>query len=542
MKITCARIYYRQHDDGAHAGKRRARFFQLMTMKPEILAPAGTPKALEAAVKAGADAIYLGGSLFSARAFAGNFDQEELLQAIAYCHLFDVKLYLAVNTLMKKEEMAELSSYITPFYKAGIDGIIVQDIGCAKVLHDQFPDLPLHASTQMSISSEYGARLLKELGFTRIVPARELSLSEIQEIKTNTQMEIETFVHGAMCFSYSGKCLLSSFAGGRSGNRGRCAQPCRKCYEVLDVGTQEYAMSLKDMCTLGILPELIDAGIDSFKIEGRMKNPVYVASAVSAYRKARDYYLKLRKAADSETKEKYAQFIQPLTKELLDIYNRGGFSDGYYHMEKGSSMLAVTRPNHTGLLIGHVKRIAPPKVEILLTEDVHAQDVLEIRVAESAKADGIELTSPDSTCAGDVLTLNGKQFRSMREGQEIYRTRNNMLIDQIQKEVIDPEKQIPVTGKITARIGKPLAITIEGDETINIEGTVCQKAEAKPTSADELIQKLLKTGGSILSFEKVESDVDDVVFVPMSAFNHLRREAMEAYRQKMADRYRREQA
>ena len=500
-------------------------------MRPEILAPAGTPKALEAAVKAGADAIYLGGSLFSARAFAGNFDQEELLQAIAYCHLFDVKLYLAVNTLMKEAEMAELAAYIAPYYEAGVDGIIVQDVGCAKVLHESFPDLPLHASTQMSITSEYGAGLLKKLGFKRIVPARELSLSELIETKEKTQMEIETFVHGAMCFSYSGKCLLSSFAGGRSGNRGRCAQPCRKCYEIS--GTTEYAMSLKDMCTLPILPDLIDAGIDSFKIEGRMKNPVYVASTVEAYRKARDYYLDLKEKQDPGLAEKYTQFIRPLEKELMDIYNRGGFSAGYYHTEKGYDMLAADRPNHTGLQIGRVKKIVPPQVEILLEEDVNAQDVLEIRAA------GVELTSPIGARAGEVLSLKGKQFRSMQEGQEVFRTRNNALINHIQLDVIDPEKQIPVTGVITARIGKPLAITIKGKETIRLEGDLCQKAEAKPTMADELIQKLQKTGNSLIAFEAIESDVEDNVFVPMSAFNHLRRDAMEAYQKKVTERYRR---
>ncbi|MBO4835396.1 MAG: U32 family peptidase [Lachnospiraceae bacterium] len=500
-------------------------------MRPEILAPAGTPKALEAAVKAGADAIYLGGSLFSARAFAGNFDQEELLKAIAYCHLFDVKLYLAVNTLMKETEIAELPSYIAPFYEAGVDGIIVQDVGCAKVLHETFPDLLLHASTQMSITSEYGAKLLKEYGFKRIVPARELSLSELKEIKEKTQMEIETFVHGAMCFCYSGKCLLSSFAGGRSGNRGRCAQPCRKCYEVS--GTTEYAMSLKDMCTLSILPDLIDAGIDSFKIEGRMKNPVYVASAVGAYRKVRDYYLDLQEKRDPDLAEKYAQFVRPLEKELMDIYNRGGFSDGYYQIEKSYRMLAADRPNHTGLRIGQVKRIAPPQVEILLEEDVNAQDVLEIRAAD------VELTSPVSARAGEVLSLKGKQFRSIKEGQEVFRTRNNALIDRIQQDVINPEKQIPVTGVITARIGKPLVITIKGKETICVEGDLCQKAEAKPTMADELIQKLQKTGNTPIGFEAIESDVEDNVFVPMSAFNHLRRDAMEAYQKKVIDRYRR---
>ena len=356
----------------------RAHF--LCHMRPEILAPAGTPAALLAAIRAGADAIYLGGSLFSARAFAGNFNQEELLKAIEDCHLFDVKLYMTVNTLMKEKEMSGLVSYMKPFYQAGLDGVIVQDVGCAKVLQEAFPDLALHASTQMSISSAYGAALLKAQGFKRVVPARELSLAELKEIKEESGIEIETFVHGAMCFSYSGKCLLSSFAGGRSGNRGRCAQPCRKCYDLLDVGAQEYARSMKDRCILRILPDLIEAGIDSFKIEGRMKNPVYVASTVIAYKKARDYYLG-SVAGGAFDRKKYEDFIHPLEKELADIYNRGGFSKGYYYTEKGPEMMANERPNHTGVLIGRVERIVPPELFIRLTEDVYAQDVLEIRPA-----------------------------------------------------------------------------------------------------------------------------------------------------------------
>ncbi|MBR7075778.1 MAG: U32 family peptidase, partial [Lachnospiraceae bacterium] len=397
----------------------RAHF--LCHMRPEILAPAGTPAALLAAIRAGADAIYLGGSLFSARAFAGNFNQEELLKAIEDCHLFDVKLYMTVNTLMKEKEMSGLVSYMKPFYQAGLDGVIVQDVGCAKVLQEAFPDLALHASTQMSISSAYGAALLKAQGFKRVVPARELSLAEIKEIKEKSGIEIETFVHGAMCFSYSGKCLLSSFAGGRSGNRGRCAQPCRKSYDMLDVGAQEYAMSMKDMCTLRILPDLIEAGIDSFKIEGRMKNPVYVASTVNAYKKARDYYLE-SVAGGTFDHKKYEDFIRPLEKELADIYNRGGFSEGYYYTEKGPEMMANERPNHTGVLIGKVERIVPPELFIRLAEEVYAQDVLEIRPA------GVELTSAGSGKKGSLLSIKGKEFRLIQKGQEVFRTRNNQLI------------------------------------------------------------------------------------------------------------------
>ena len=509
----------------------RAHF--LCHMRPEILAPAGTPAALLAAIRAGADAIYLGGSLFSARAFAGNFNQEELLKAIEDCHLFDVKLYMTVNTLMKEKEMSGLVSYMKPFYQAGLDGVIVQDVGCAKVLQEAFPDLALHASTQMSISSAYGAALLKAQGFKRVVPARELSLAELKEIKEESGIEIETFVHGAMCFSYSGKCLLSSFAGGRSGNRGRCAQPCRKCYDLLDVGAQEYAMSMKDMCTLRILPDLIEAGIDSFKIEGRMKNPVYVASTVNAYKKARDYYLE-SVAGGTFDRKKYEDFIRPLEKELADIYNRGGFSEGYYYTEKGPEMMANERPNHTGVLIGRVERIVPPELFIRLTEDVYAQDVLEIRPA------GVELTSAGSGKKGALLSIKGKEFRSIQKGQEVFRTRNNQLISRIQKEVIDPEKQIPVQSVIIAKAGEPLTITLQGEVSVTVKGAAVEKAKKQPTGKADLLEKIQKTGSSEICFETIRIEMDQDIFVPMSAFNQMRREAMEQYRAALVKRFERD--
>ncbi|MCF0142169.1 MAG: U32 family peptidase, partial [Parasporobacterium sp.] len=273
-----------------------------MYKRPEVLAPAGTMEALIAAVNAGADAVYVGGSFFSARAFAGNFDEEELIRAIEFCHLYGVKLYMTVNTLLKSDEMERLPAYMEPYYHAGVDGIIVQDVGVAAVLKEHFPDLPLHGSTQMSITSRHGAALLKSMGFTRVVPARELSIEEIKNIKANVDIEIETFIHGAMCFAYSGKCLLSSYLGGRSGNRGRCAQPCRHMYKInTPSGTvNEYAMSLKDMNTLSLIPEIIAAGIDSLKIEGRMKKPEYVASTVAAYVKAVDWWMSRIEAAGPE--------------------------------------------------------------------------------------------------------------------------------------------------------------------------------------------------------------------------------------------------
>lgn len=489
-------------------------------MKNEILAPAGTYESLQAAIKANADAVYVGGSLFSARAFAGNFDEETLIKAIRFCHLFDKKLYMAVNTLVKPSEIDLVVNYIKPFYNAGLDAVIIQDLGVAKVLHQEFPDLKLHGSTQMSITSSYGAQFLKDIGFCRVVPARELSLSEIKSIKEKVDIEIESFVHGAMCFAYSGKCLFSSFAGGRSGNRGRCAQPCRQCYEVSDVQrsdkslvVKEYLMSLKDMCTLEILPSLIDAGIESFKIEGRMKNPSYVAATVSAYVKARDMYL------DGKWNE---EEIAKLKEQMQDIYNRGGFSSGYYFEEKGIDMLATKRPNHQGLKIGTVEKVAPPHITIKLEKDINEKDIIEIMGTD------IELTSNQSAHSGQSIILNGKEFKKIKPDMEVFRTRNNKLLSEIEEKIIRPEKNISVKVSIKAITGCPIEIIVGDVKTV---GDVVMEAVKAPTLADTLIEKMKKSGGTNVKIENVICEVSDNAFVQMSAFNDLRRKAIENFKE-----------
>ncbi len=251
---------------------------------PEILAPAGSMESLYAAVNAGCDAVYMGGSMFGARAYADNPDSDNLLYAIDYCHLHGVKLYLTVNTLLKEEELMDrLYNYILPYYKAGLDAAIVQDTGVIYMLHQWFPGLALHASTQMTLVTGIGADMLKDYGITRIVPARELSLSELQQMRHDTDAEIEVFVHGALCYCYSGQCLFSSLLGGRSGNRGRCAQPCRLPYSTVLNGKKQdsYILSMKELSTLPYLDKLIETGADSFKIEGRMKKPSYTALVTS---------------------------------------------------------------------------------------------------------------------------------------------------------------------------------------------------------------------------------------------------------------------
>lgn len=301
--------------------------------KPELLSPAGDFECFRAAVSAGADAIYAGGEKFGARAYAGNFTTEELLLAINEAHLYGRRFYLTVNTILKNDETGQLYDYIAPLYEAGLDAVIVQDIGVINMLTRNFPDLPLHASTQMAVTDTEGVLLLKDMGIKRVVPARELSLSEIERIIEETGTDLECFIHGALCYSYSGKCLFSSILGGRSGNRGRCAQPCRLPYN------NRYILSARDISTLEMLPELIEAGIASFKIEGRMKSKEYVAGVTGIYRKYIDRYLSTD-GSDFSVEETDI-------KDLDDIYTRSGHCSGYYHEHNGRNMITVDKPSYS---------------------------------------------------------------------------------------------------------------------------------------------------------------------------------------------------
>lgn len=310
-----------------------------MKNKVEILAPAGSFESMKAAVAAGADAVYLGGSRFGARAFADNPDDAMLLEAIDYVHLHGRRIYLTVNTLVKERELSDVVPYLKPCYERGLDAVIVQDLGVFRVIREAFSDLAVHCSTQMTITNPRAAHMLLELGASRIVAARELSLQEIREIVQKTGAELECFVHGALCYSYSGQCLFSSLIGGRSGNRGRCAQTCRLPFQakkdgrILNKKEEPYLLSLKDLCTLDILPDLIEAGVYSLKIEGRMKSPRYTAGVVRIYRKYADQFLR-------EGRGGYRVEEQD-RRQLLSLFDRGGQTDGYYGRRSGREMVVL---------------------------------------------------------------------------------------------------------------------------------------------------------------------------------------------------------
>ena len=317
----------------------------------ELLAPAGNINIFKAVIEAGADAVYVGGSMFGARAYANNFDEEELLYAIDYAHLKGVKVYLTVNTLLKNDEIEKLYDYLLPFYERGLDAVLVQDLGALKLIHDRFPDLAIHTSTQMTVTGIDGVRFLKQFGVQRVVMAREVSLAEMKEIHEKCGMEIEAFVHGALCYSYSGQCLFSSMLGGRSGNRGRCAQPCRLPYCV---GNKKdtYILSLKDMCGINDLQKLKESGVYSLKIEGRMKQAGYASGVVAYYRR---YIDSMKEVSDKDY------------KNIAGLGNRCGFTDKYYFEHNGTDMVTFEQPNFVSDASDELPQFSKIKIQGKLT-------------------------------------------------------------------------------------------------------------------------------------------------------------------------------
>lgn len=497
--------------------------------KPEILAPAGSMEAMEAAVKAGADAVYMGGTMFGARAYANNPGQEELVEAIRYVHLYDRKLYLTLNTLVKEEEMSLVGDYLFPYYEAGLDGIIIQDPGVFSFIQRNFPGLPLHASTQMNITGLAAAKLLKEAGASRIVPARELSLDEIRTIKEETGLEIETFVHGALCYCYSGRCLMSSMIGGRSGNRGRCAQPCRLPYEIEGKKKPSYLLSPKDLCTITMMPELIEAGIDSFKIEGRMKNPEYVAVIVSVYRKYLDYVW--------NHPGKPYQVEEDDWNLLLEAYNRGGFTTGYYDRHNGPDMMSMDRPNHQGIFAGKIEKIKDGEIYFHPEIRVHKGDVFEVL---TRTGDEVVLTSNSDCLPGKNFKIKGRKIKSLHPGMSIFRTANPWQKQQLKENLFDPICKKKVGGKAIFAAGEPASLTLwtlEGKETvIEVTGDPVVKASEHPVTEEQVKKPLMQTGNSPFVFADLQIEVGQDAFYPMGGIKKLRREAFLQMQKKLEER------
>lgn len=443
----------------------------------ELLAPAGSPEIFYAVIEAGADAVYVGGEMFGARAFAGNFTEAELLRALDYAHLRGKKVYLTVNTLLKNEELyGMLYEYLLPLYKHGLDAVLVQDFGVLQFIREHFPKLQIHASTQMTVTGVDGVRFLQRNGVSRVVMARELSLEEMHHIHDKTGMELEAFVHGALCYCYSGQCLFSSILGKRSGNRGRCAQPCRLPYSVLDASGREsmgesYILSLKDMCGIEDLAKLHQAGVFSLKIEGRMKQAAYAAGVVSYYRKYIDSLADGEaipegnisgNAGDSGGKIRLDQADR---QAIFDLGNRCGFTDGYYYEHNAKEMVTYVKPN--------------------------------------------------------------------------YEKQDGTLQEQILRRYGGAQPGIPVRGYAVFHRGKAAVLSVACRERqVTVLGPEVERAQKAPLDPEDIRARLLKTGDSSFVFEELEVDADEGIFLPNGEINRLRRSALKQLEELLLEGYR----
>ena len=533
--------------------------------KPEILAPVGGKQHLIAAVNSGADAVYMGGMAFNARIFADNFSDEELPDAINYAHMHGVKVYMTINTLIADRELARAFDYCNYIYGLGADGVIVQDAGLARLLHKYLPDLPLHLSTQGTLYNKGGAMAAAKAGFCRVVPARELTLDEITDLSgycssMDPPVEVEVFVHGALCMCYSGQCQMSRMLGGgsgRTGNRGTCAQPCRHAYKGAD-GTY-YALSPKDLCLIGRIPELVMAGVSSFKIEGRMKSPEYVAVVTGIYRKYTDLFDRLVREHGPEKAAELYSVDESDMLELRQVFNRGDFTEGYLDGDPGNDLLSGASPKNQGLRLGRVIAVIDSENKLSEKDERAAakgalkrgRELVCIELSRAAAEQGLELCSGDgiefinedadylvSAPAGGVATyikdigggcfLAGDFERGASAGDAVYKVTDRKLIE---KALDISEKKLPVTMSFTAREGQcPVLVMtdVKLGNSVEINADhIIKPAEKTPTDADRIEASLDRLGDTAYTagLTGIDIQMDDGIMMPLSIVNRMRRDA-----------------
>ena len=494
--------------------------------KVEVLAPAGSMESLYAAINKGADAIYLGGNKFSARAYASNFDNDNMIKAIDYAHSYNIKVYVTLNTILKENEIEEAVKYVGFLYEIGVDALIIQDVGLLKRIREEFKDFELHASTQLTVHNGEAALYFKDKGFHRIVLSRELSLDEIRYISKDLAIETEMLVHGALCISYSGQCLMSSIIGGRSGNRGRCAQPCRMEYTLKGEKTGEkrgYLLSPKDMCTIEDVNEVINTGTYSLKIEGRMKRAEYVAGVVDNYRKAVDKAL-FNSKYDSQAGK----------RQLLQLFNRSGFTKAFLQKDTGKDMMSYNSPKNAGVPLGKVDNNG----EVILKEDIKLGDGVRYR---------------DKGFTLSKILLNGKEVKEgkrgdkvkvfpidYKKGDELFKSLNKELFDELEGYLKPFYKKIPLEAKVNFEVDKPfsLEVTYKGKD-YKFLGEVVQKAEKRPLDKERIEEALKKSGDVPFKFDKVNFESFEDGFLRVSDLNNLRRDALESIAKAISKSYRR---
>lgn len=497
----------------------------------ELLAPVGSMGSLHAAVNNGADAVYLGGKLFNARQSASNFDEEELEKAVKYAHRRGVKVYVAVNIAIKNVEIKELEGYLGFLSEIDVDAVIVQDLGVINLIKKKYPDLSIHASTQMTITNSQGVKLLQDIGVERAVLARELTLDEIADIKKGTDAELEVFVHGALCVSYSGQCLMSSMIGGRSGNRGTCAQTCRMPFEIEDdAGRRDlkpggkYLLSPKDLNTVDDIGKLIDIGVHSFKIEGRMKKPEYVALIVNKYRKAIDNHLGKSKDAISQEDR----------IEMEKIFNRG-FTKGFRGGDFGESFISLDKPNNRGIYLGKAIEVRNQKTKVKLEEGIVKGDGISVDNEDGSKdvfvVDKIFIDRKEARSAkkGQIVELN--VFKKVKKNARLFKTYDKLLHDKIKAEYL-PEIEVedkPVDMIMEVKLGeKPRLTMVCGDVKVDVCGDdAVEKAMKSSLNEEKVKSQLGKLGDTGFRIQSIELDIEEEAFMPVSTINKLRRDAIE---------------
>lgn len=482
----------------------------------ELLAPAGSFEALKAAVEAGADAVYLAGEKFGARAYAENFAGEQMLKAVEFAHLRGVAVHVTVNTIIVDEELDEFAAYLKFLRRANVDALLVQDLGAASIAKQIVPEIPLHASTQMTIHNSEGVKALAELGFSRAVLSRELTLTEIEKICRESPIETEIFIHGALCVCWSGQCLMSSLIGGRSGNRGRCAQPCRLPYELVDehgknlLDAGKYLLSPKDLNTLELLPQLIETGVTSLKIEGRMKRPEYVATVVKVYRDALD-----KKFSTPEDKRKLAQ-----------IFNRD-FTTAYLEKNPGRNLISDMKPNNRGVLIGRVIEVGRDKITLKLAEPLHTGDQVEIWIKVGGR---VTFTVESFDLRGDLCEVKAPT-KGVRVHDRAFKIFDAELTAEARKYFTGaPVRRINVAAEVKAKLGEPMTLTMTDSDNNSVTAQtnfIAEPALNRPMTLETLKNQIGRLGNSIFVLEKISAALDEGLMIPISELNDVRRRVVE---------------
>lgn len=500
----------------------------------ELLSPVGNFESLKAAVQNGADSVYFGANTFSARAFAHNFDLDDLRKAIQYAKVRGVKTHLTLNTLIKDNEFKDALALAENAYKFGIDAIIVQDFGLAMKLIELFPDLPIHGSTQMTIHSLNGALQLQDLGFKRVVLSRELSTNEIEHICKNTDIEIECFAHGALCISYSGQCLFSSMIGGRSGNRGKCAQPCRLPYDLIENNKKinsGYLLSTRDLCSLDYIPFFVKSGVKCLKIEGRMKSPEYVATVTRIYRKYIDLALSSEPYVVNDNDK----------KELMQVFNRGMSATGHLDTNANKNLIFKEKPNNMGLFLGKVQNYNKNKglITIKLKEPINIGDTIALE-KESGSYTISELMENKKniteTQIGQTVVI-GRMKGNISSNDKVYKMSSKSLSTDARESYKKENRKVFLNCKIVVKKDAPLSISVSPANKLSLYKNldiVCKinefpvDAKNKPLDKDTIIRQISKTSSTPYEFKYISVDLDDNVFIPkLSLLNELRRTALE---------------